>query len=371
MPETLSIRSLAARLNLSRATVSEALRGSPRVKESTRRRVIDEAGTLGYRLDPVASELMAEMRRSRSNAFRGSIALVTSDEEPRLSPTARRRHALLRQGAEERARELGFKLDPISVNGEGRARLPGVLRARGVVGTFLLPSEGCGEEQRAMFGDADIPVVHADAPEEGAEHVDAVAPDYRQALILACRRLAAQERLRPGIVLSGESDAAVNLRWLAAWESMRHSMPRGRELPAPLHLESRLVPGAAVAQWKREHAVDVLLVPETLPPGVAGPFCALDLLASPVASTGLDLRWTEIGSRAMELLVRGHFDRQRGIQSAPALHSIPARWRASEMTDEPERVPPARSGCAATGDVESLRDSQAAGKGPGFEPSLR
>ena len=47
MPDTPSIRSLAAGLNLSRATVSEALRGSPRVKEETRRRVVEEAGRIG------------------------------------------------------------------------------------------------------------------------------------------------------------------------------------------------------------------------------------------------------------------------------------------------------------------------------------
>ena len=98
MPDTPSIRSLAAGLNLSRATVSEALRGSPRVKEETRRRVVEEAGRMGYRLDPVASELMAQMRRSCSRAFRGLIALVSVDDEARLSPSARRRRAIARPG---------------------------------------------------------------------------------------------------------------------------------------------------------------------------------------------------------------------------------------------------------------------------------
>ena len=330
MSDTLSIRSLAARLDLSRATVSEALRGSPKVKESTRRRVVEEAGRLGYRLDPVASELMAEMRRSRSHAFRGLIALVTPDEGPLLSRTMRRRHALLRQGAEARALELGFKLDPITINRDGWARLPEVLRARGAVGTLLLPSEGCGPGQRVALAQADIPTVHADGPEEGAEYVDAVAPDYRQALALACRRLAAHGRVRPGIVLRGENEAAVNLRWLGAWESMRHSVPRGLELPPPFLLESRLVPGAAVARWKREHAVDLLLASEALPSEVEQASCALDIQASPIASAGLDLRWSEIGSRAVELLVRDHFDRLRGKSATPALHLIPAHWCAGE-----------------------------------------
>ena len=335
MSETLSIRSLAARLNLSRATVSEALRGSPRVKESTRQRVVEEAGVLGYRLDPVASELMADMRRSRSSAFRGVIALVVPDEESSLSPATRRRQILLRQGAERHALSLGFKLDPIAAGGEGWARLPGVLHARGVVGALLLPCDSCGPEQRAALASADIPTVHADVPEEGAEHVDAVAPDYRQALAMARRRLAAQNRFRPGLVLRGGSEIPFNRRWLAAWEATRHFPPRGNELPAPFILESLLVPGAALAKWRREQGIDVLLAAEELPHDGAEPVCALDLLASPVASMGLDLRWPEIGSRAVELLVRGHFDRQRGRPPAPALHLLPAQWEQGKAAPVP------------------------------------
>lgn len=330
MPEGISIRSLAAGLNLSRATVSEALRGSPRVKEETRLRVVAEAERLGYRLDPVASELMAQMRRSVSNAFRGAIALVMP-EEARDSDATRRRRAALRGAAEARAAELGFKLDPVAVNPGGWARLASVLRARGVVGALVLPSAECRAEHRAMLASANIQTVYADAPEEGAEHVDAIAPDYRQALALAQARLSALGRRRPGLLLSGGEDSSDAARWRSVWGTHAESSRRGA--PPPLVLESRLIPGLALERWRREHEVDAILVPGRPPEGTEGLFCSLDFSAGDGASCGLELRWDEIGDRSVELLARGYFDRLRGRRCAPALVLLPARWRAEGVVD--------------------------------------
>ena len=331
MSDTPSIRSLAAGLNLSRATVSEALRGSPRVKEETRRRVVDEAERMGYRLDPVASELMAQMRRSVSNTFRGVIALVAPENDPHGSAAARLRRAALQRSAEHRAMELGFKLDPVAVGGEKWARLQGVLHARGVVGALLLPSDECSPEHRARLAEAEFQTVYCDAPEEGAEHVDAVAPDYRQALSLARSRLKPLGYRRPGLLLCGEAEAASGRRWRAAWEMLRHSGSSSEgDAPPPFLLESRLSPGLALERWRREHGVDVALVPGLPPPDFDGPVCSLDLTASPASSLGVNLRWDEVGARAVELLARGYFDRMRGRRCSPALVSLPARWQGTD-----------------------------------------
>jgi hypothetical protein len=338
MPDTPSIRSLAAGLNLSRATVSEALRGSPRVKEETRRRVVDEAERMGYRLDPVASELMAQMRRSVSHAFRGVIAVVVPEDERRGPAGARFRRAVLRRSAERRAVELGFKLDPVAVGGEKWIRLQDVLRARGVVGALLLPSEECRPAHRARLAEAGFQTVYCDAPEEGAEHVDAVAPDYRQALSLARSRLTALGYRRPGLLLCGAGEAASGCRWRPAWEMLRHSgvLSYG-DAPPPFVLESSLSPALALERWRRDNRVDIVLTPDPLPLDLDAPVCSLDLVTGAASSAGVDLRWDEVGARAVELLARGYFDRMRGRRDSPALLSLPARWRETDA----ERFPPA------------------------------
>ena len=323
-----SIRSLAARLNLSHATVSEALRGSLRVKEETRRRVTEEAERMGYRLDPIASEVMARMRRSRTDAFRGVIALVAAEDDALLAPVERRRRVLLRQGAARRAAECGFKIDPVCVGAdEGAwARVAGVLHTRNVAGALLLPSDRCRVAHRALLGRAEYPAAYADSPEEGAEHIDAVAPDYRQALALARVRLAALGYVRPGLVLSGRPDSPRNLRWLAAADVVR---PNGlsAERASVLWADSETLSSSfALARWKREHAVDVLLSEDELPAGLDLPSRLLDCSGKHAAS-GLDLRWDEIAARAVDGLARQYFDRLRGRRESPALVSLPARWR--------------------------------------------
>ena len=105
-----SLRALAAQLDVSHATASEALRGSPRVKEKTRLRIVAAAERLGYRRNPLASALMTEMRRSRNGTFRGTLAFFDPEQATRRSTAFEHYHAELVSGATDRAAELGFKI---------------------------------------------------------------------------------------------------------------------------------------------------------------------------------------------------------------------------------------------------------------------
>ena len=105
-----TLRSLARTLGLSRTTVSDALRGSPRVDPVTALRVKKAAREAGYRRNPLAGALMSELRRSRGTSFRGVLAAVDFNE-PDRPDFAARFHSELVAGAQTRATELGFKLE--------------------------------------------------------------------------------------------------------------------------------------------------------------------------------------------------------------------------------------------------------------------
>src|SRR6185369_7821463 len=113
-----TLRSLARTLGLSRTTVSDALRGSPRVDPGTAARVKVAAREAGYRRNPLAGALMSELRRSRGGAFRGVLAAVDFNEPDRPDNGARY-HLELVTGAEVRAVELGFKVEKFSVGHAG------------------------------------------------------------------------------------------------------------------------------------------------------------------------------------------------------------------------------------------------------------
>ena len=101
-----TLRSLARVLGLSRTTVSDALRGSPRVDPNTAERVHAAARAAGYRRNPLAGALMSELRRSRGTAFHGVLAAVDFNEPDRPAHAARYPRAL-QVGAEARAADIG------------------------------------------------------------------------------------------------------------------------------------------------------------------------------------------------------------------------------------------------------------------------
>src|SRR5512138_2712182 len=136
-----TLRSLAKVLGLSRTTVSDALRGSPRVDPNTAARVRKAAREAGYRRNPLAGALMSELRRSRGTAFRGVLAAVDFNE-PDRPENAVPYHRELVLGAETRATALGFKVEKFSVGHAGVSvqRLDSILQSRGIHGVILLPA---------------------------------------------------------------------------------------------------------------------------------------------------------------------------------------------------------------------------------------
>lgn len=134
-------RSLAKLLGLSRTTISDALRGSPRVDPKTAKRVQQAAAAAGYRRNPLAGALMSELRRSRGGAFHGVLAAVDFTEVARPDH-APRYHRELIAGAETRAADLGFKVEKFQVGTSGITvqRLDSILQSRGIHGVILLPA---------------------------------------------------------------------------------------------------------------------------------------------------------------------------------------------------------------------------------------
>ena len=71
-----TLRSLARTLGVSRTTISEALRGSPRVRPATAEKIRAAAEAVGYHHNPLAGAIMSELRRSRGELFRGVLAIL-------------------------------------------------------------------------------------------------------------------------------------------------------------------------------------------------------------------------------------------------------------------------------------------------------
>ncbi|MBL9189315.1 MAG: LacI family DNA-binding transcriptional regulator [Opitutaceae bacterium] len=328
---TPTLRSLAKELGLSRTTVSDALRGSPRVDPETAQRVKEAATTAGYRRNPLAGALMSELRRSRGTAFRGVIAIVDF-EEPERPKSALRFHSELYGGAETRAGELGFKVErfPVGRGGVTVQRLDSILQSRGILGVMLLPT--WGEPDLSGLDWTRFAGVYTDYRiERPALH--SVCPDHYRSMLAALRHLHSLGYRRPGLQLHRPHDERLQFRWAAAFRAFQENTP-GIEILPPLILDN--LSQAEFAKWFRRHKPDVVLShhTETIDwmelhgakvPATHG-FVCLNLLGRTRACAGLDLQARTIGSRGMELLIAQLQRNETGIPEWPSTTTIPAKW---------------------------------------------
>ena len=112
-----TLRTLAKTLGLSRTTISDALRGSPRVNVETVRRVREAAKAAGYEHNPLTGAVMSQLRRSRGQQFRGVIAALEV-MGPERSELMERYNGTMLKGISERANHLGFKVERFEITPE-------------------------------------------------------------------------------------------------------------------------------------------------------------------------------------------------------------------------------------------------------------
>lgn len=328
-----SVRDLARSLGISHTTVSDALRNSPRVRESTRERVHRAAKEAGYRYNPLAGALMSEMRRSGVGTFRGVLAVVDLESEAQREEFSRRYHREIIAGCDAAARAMGFKVEPfvlgrdkLSVN-----RLDTILRSRGIRGLIILPAGGSpdiADLEWEHFAGLYTDYIIERPP------LDSVCSDHFRSMVLALQKLQEYGYRRPGLVLNDAHDRRLLYRWEAAFSSYQEHHDDFEQVP-PL-IVNNCTRGEFTA-WFKNHDPDVVLChkAETIAwmedagarlPETHG-FCCLNVLLSPRATAGLDLQPRLIGTRATDALVAQLQRNAYGIPDTASTITIPAIWR--------------------------------------------
>ena len=326
-----TLRSLARVLPFSRTTISDALRGSPRVNPETARAVRAAVSAAGYRPNLLASAVMSELRRSRGGLFRGVLAVVILDEPERPAHADRFFGEMVR-GIRERAGQLDFRVEVFSVGPRGVSwpRLGTILRSRGITGLLLFPT--WGEPDFSGFDFSVLAALYVDYA-VSRPPLNSLCSEHYRSLMDALHRLHALGYRRPGLVLQRHQGERIQHRWESAVLAFqRHAAGTGR-IPPLLYDAPRREPFLA---WFRRHRPDVVLAHDTTIiawmgsagariPATHGFFC-LNLTHATAPCAGLDLQPRVIGARATELLVGQLLRNERGIPECPSLNTIGARW---------------------------------------------
>ncbi len=328
-----TVRSIAAALGLSRATVSNALRGHPGVNTETRKRVQAKAAKLGYVAHPFAAQVMSQIRRTTTNKEMGALAVLEMHEPDRSADSAPF-HADLFAGVRERAAALGFttshwKFGPgsdVSIK-----RLGQILHNRSIRGLVLLPT--WSEPDFSELDWSRFTGVYVDyLIQRPALHT--VCCDHGLTVFNALEKARERGYQKPGLAIAHRTNARLHGRWVGAYLAYLNEHP---ELtPVPPLVVDELSP-ANFLPWFKKHRPDIVLThwlgapdqmkaASTRASRTPGYIC-LNIQVAPAHFSGFSLQPKKLGERAAELVIAQLTHGDSGPPSLPSTTMLPPKWR--------------------------------------------
>lgn len=339
-----TIRSIAAKLGLSRATVSNALRGYVGVNAKTRQRVQTEAKRLDYVTHPFAAQVMSQIRRSALDKELGTLAVLEMHEPDRPAGSDRF-HAQLLAGVTERAAAVGFGASYWKY-GSGSdvslARLNQILFNRGIRGIVLLPTYGEPDVRdldwtrfTGVYVDYLIrrPALHTVCCDHGLTVYNALE--------------IARERgyRKPGFAIAQRTNSRLHGRWLGGYLAYLSEHPELTPVPPLLADEVDELHPVSFLPWFKKHKPDVVLthwlgaLEQMKTAGANVPrtngYICLNLQIAPSHYSGFLLQPEKLGARAAELVIAQLTHGSTGLPLIPSTTMLPSKWREGATVRTP------------------------------------
>jgi LacI family transcriptional regulator len=256
-PRRISLQDIATEANVSKATVSLALKKHPRISAKTRLRVEEIAKKLGYYPDPELSKLMATMKREPSGG-QGTLAFIRSGTDFDWEPMEAYFYEEVSKGAES----YGYKVEPFWLYDprENPKRINATMWNRGIDGLFIpmIHPDRYNQGVRTLPIDWEkFSVVEiADTLQE--PKLSGVRHNHFGGMMQTLSELEALGYKRIGFCVDANVELRTHHRWTAAyqlWKSMR-----GLTEQLPLHLPPRYQPESLI-DWVKANQLDVVVSP--------------------------------------------------------------------------------------------------------------
>jgi LacI family transcriptional regulator len=334
-PLPISTRDLAAQLGLSHNTVARALRNLPHVSVATRERVLKAAEAAGYRASPLVTALMTQVRQHHRVKPTGEVVAYLTSTPTEKGWETLPSHVQQFEGAQHRAAELGFTLQPfwLGPHGSQSRRVARILSARGVRGSVLAPRPKTDVSTLELNWQTHATIVIGYSMSEIHAH-RAVHDSVTQ--IAACYtnlRHAGNKRI--GLALHQQEVPPERPRWIAGYCGAQWRY--GDEMIPPLLFDS-FSDNSAFLRWFDTHRPDAVIgiwpdhplrwlrersvrVPEEVA------YATLDLPGNQVGQlAGIQQNNYGLGMAAMDLLAGQLFRNETGMPQHPATIIIDGTW---------------------------------------------
>lgn len=321
-----SLRDLAAKLGISHAAVSMALRNHPSISRATRERVQELAKQMNYRGNILVNALMTQVRRGRVSSGGEVIGLLLEGAVMSTAPS-------VVEGVEAARRQAnlaGLRLDIFLLGrgGEDSASVNRVLFSRGIRGVIVgpMPLElsplaiDWGRYACMAIGYSFQQVImHRVAN----AHFAGLMACYMELRKTGCERI--------GCVLGRDEDERSRYFWQAAARTVSH-LHGGAAIP-PLMME-RSLQRALFEQWFHEHRPQAVI--GNYPDYVAEWITRMKLDATYVSLdyytqrpwAGIRQSWAEIFAATVDQLVGKLARNEFGLPETPRTTLIEGVWVA-------------------------------------------
>jgi LacI family transcriptional regulator len=333
---------IARKAKVTQTTVSLAMRCHPSVPEPTRQRILNLAAKMGYRPDPMLSSLVAYRRAVRQASFQGVLAWVTN--YPTENGWSNGQQIGYFQGAEQRARELGYKLETIWLRQPGLKpdRIRQILQTRGIQGLLLTPQpqpHTVIEQDWAQFSS----VAFGYTLQQPQLHM-VMNHQFRNMANLI-RKLHDLGHRRVGFAMPSSQDERVENNYLAGYLVEQQKLPRADRVP---HLLDRQFGPSSFFRWLEKHGPRVIVTDLGTAPrirewlkekGCAVPReVGLALPNVPFGDrfyAGIDESPLLVGATAVDVVVGMIHRSERGVPANPRYILIEGRWFDGQSLGRP------------------------------------
>lgn len=332
---------VARAVGVSLMTVSLALRNSPRLPESTRKRIQQVARELGYRQCPLVSALMARLRGARMRAKH--VPLIAYIDGGGW-PGRKNEHALARfhEGAAGCARERGYGFERFRWGPQGmtETRLVQVLGSRGYLGVVFAPQPQADTRLQADWGAFSLAAIGYSIV---APQLYRSVNHQKESLECALREVRRRGYRRIGLLLTENENQRTSGNWLAAFLLVGSTLQEGgvfSHLVSPDEVDC----SAEVTRWVHRCRLEVILTARRDGPAIlrqdrrhGGPavlFVQLHMADDMRGHPGIDQNNEAVGAAAVNLVIEQIQAGQLGVPPLPKTVLVPGSW-TGELASAP------------------------------------
>ncbi|MDQ8195333.1 LacI family DNA-binding transcriptional regulator [Coraliomargarita sp. SDUM461004] len=314
-------------------TVSLALRNSPKLSPQTRDRIQKIAKDLGYHPNPMVSALMTNRRQSQQTDSDVIAVLTKFDTPVQKTKNLDIFYKDLWRGLDERAKELGFRLEEFPVYFKRQAKgeeLTRILKARGIRAIILLPGGGMERDFPNLEWQHFCTV--AAAFHSKRTQVHRIASDHAQAMDTALAQIEALGYRRPGLAMTAFLDPSIRYAMSGRFFVWQQTMSKSCQIPL-IPSKAEFITRELFTKWYQTYQPDLILsldpmVPEwlkELPGGKQSGFVYLAKKSTDQLA-GVNLRTYDVGRAAINTLARELYLNHYGLPKIPELILVQGEW---------------------------------------------